>query len=194
MFLKIHPRSFPKLKQTRKQQSLNLDRRFHCAILYFWIQKHFYAQTLAAIQSRPSPLKVWIPISLYSLLPKMARSRILQEYQDRVDQGQPLITASNFLIISLRDGFSHQARFSNLFGIAVDNEGSIYLTDRGDEDHHGIRKISLIQWHQSNHKHFSESTRNEIKSLIILSTNPKSFISRLPRDILYVLCYWTATP
>ena len=88
-----------------------------------------------------------------------------------------------------RSGTLNQSLFVGPYGITVNNDGNIYVTDSAHQQHL-IRKLTLIQWSKSTHKHFPQPTKESIKALMSLSINPKSRIRHLPRDILFLLCIW----
>src|SRR4051794_26354852 len=86
-------------------------------------------------------------------------------------KGSRLIVSKNplsqTLYVSNRDGPSNQALFNGPYGITIDIEGNIYITDAGhSRQSHKIRKLTRIKWNKENHKFFSSSARMEIKILM----------------------------
>ena len=82
-----------------------------------------------------------------------------------------------------RDGPAHQALFHNPIGVAVDEEGTIYVTESLGQR---VRKIFKMNWSKENHKLFDQSTKQRIKAVMLLSRR-ESLIYRLPLDVIFIL-------
>ena len=92
------------------------------------------------------------------------------------------ILAGTFNVSGHRDGDALEAQFKGPWGIAVDLEGNIIVSDQYN---HCIRRISLIKWRPSNHHRFPHSFRSRVKSMMILWRMNDCIIHCLPRDILF---------
>ena len=95
--------------------------------------------------------------------------------------------AFRFLLIDLKDSLilSHLRKCDfYLAGVAVDEKGTIYVTDFVG---HRIRKIIKMKWSKENHKQFDQSTKQRIKAVMIMSRRGGSLIHRLPLDVIFLL-------
>ena len=94
------------------------------------------------------------------------------------------ILAGTYDVRGYRDGDTLEAQFTGPYGIAVDLEGNIIVSEWRN---HCIRRISLIKWRPSNHHRFPSSFRSRVKSMVILWRMNDCIIHWLPRDILFYL-------
>jgi hypothetical protein len=83
-----------------------------------------------------------------------------------------------------RDGPGHLANFCGPSSIAVDVEGTIYVTD--DK----IRRITFVPWSKQTHKQLAPSAKNLVKTIMLIYAKRGNLIHRLPRDIVFLLFHW----
>ena len=84
-----------------------------------------------------------------------------------------------------RDGIANQSLFDGPFGVAVNpKDGSVYISEYfGDR----IRKLFRLHWTREMHSQFPSSIRNQISTIMKMSTRIGTLFSKLPRDILFVI-------
>jgi hypothetical protein len=84
-----------------------------------------------------------------------------------------------------RDGIAHQALLNGPFGVTVNpKDGAIYITE-----YYGnrIRKLFRLHWTKETHSQFPSSIRNQISTVMKMSTRIGTAFYKLPRDILFVI-------
>ena len=83
------------------------------------------------------------------------------------------------------DGIANQSLFNGPYGVTVNpKDGSIYIADHLG---HRIRKLFKLHWTKERHSHFPLSTRNQISTVMKMSTRIGTEFNKLPRDILFVI-------